>query len=175
MESNERAGEYNFDGKMASYRKFSDAQLMAECRWEAFRGSGPGGQKRNKTSSAIRVTHEPSGLSAIAGESRSQGRNRQVAVRRLRHKIALLVREPVDLAEFPNPKLLRISRGSGDYPAAMGKILDVLDHAGWSVSDAGKILGVSTGKIVAFLREDEMAFAEVNRRRKEKGLRGLNS
>jgi protein subunit release factor B len=49
-----------------------DNQLLADCRWEAFRGPGPGGQKRNKTSSAVRITHLPTGLSAIATESRSQ-------------------------------------------------------------------------------------------------------
>ena len=35
----------------------SDEELMKECRFDAMRGTGPGGQKRNKTSSAARVTH----------------------------------------------------------------------------------------------------------------------
>ena len=160
---------------MAGYRGQSDEQLLADCRVEAFRGPGPGGQKRNKTSSAIRLMHVPSGLSAISTESRSQKRNRQMALVRLRHKIALLVREEVDLAEFPNPRILEAPRRSGDYPAAMGKILDVMDHAGWSVSEAAKILGVSTGRLVGFLKADGPLFAEMNRRRREKGLRGLNS
>lgn len=160
---------------MAGYRGQSDEQLLADCRVKAFRGPGPGGQKRNKTSSAIRLMHVPSGLSAISTESRSQKRNRQMALVRLRHKIALLVREEVDLAEFPNPRILEAPRRSGDYPAAMGKILDVMDHAGWSVSEAAKILGVSTGQLVGFLKADGPLFAEMNRRRREKGLRGLNS
>ena len=79
------------------------------------------------------------------------------------------------MAEFPDPQILGVSRRSDEYPAAMGKILDVLDHAGWSVSDAAKILGVSTGQLVSFLQGDGPLFAEVNRRRREKGLRGLNS
>lgn len=33
----------------------------ADCRWDYYRGSGAGGQHRNKTSSAVRCTHEPSG------------------------------------------------------------------------------------------------------------------
>jgi hypothetical protein len=160
---------------MASYRGLSDEQLLADCRIESFRGPGPGGQKRNKTSSAIRLTHEPSGLSAISTESRSQQRNRQMALGRLRHKMALQVREDVDLAEFPDPQILQVPRRSDEYPAAMGEVLDVVDHAGWSVSDAARILGVSTGQLVGFLRADGPLFAEVNRRRREKGLRGLNS
>ena len=35
--------------------------LLKDCRFEAFRGPGPGGQKRNKTSNSIRLTHLPSG------------------------------------------------------------------------------------------------------------------
>jgi hypothetical protein len=148
---------------------------MAACRVEAFRGPGPGGQKRNKTSSAIRITHEPTGISAISTESRSQERNRQLALARLRHKIALLVREEIHLAEFPKPDILEVSRRSADYPAAMGKMLDVLNHAGWSVSEAAKILGVSTGRLVGFMRADGPLFAEMNCHRREAGLRGLNS
>jgi hypothetical protein len=98
-----------------------------------------------------------------------------MALDRLRHKLALLVREAVNLAEFPEPEILDLSQRAFGYPAAMGKILDVLDHTGWSVSDAARILAVSTGRLVGFLREDGPLFAEVNRRRKERGLRGLNS
>lgn len=160
---------------MANYRGLSDEQLLADCRVEAFRGPGPGGQKRNKTSSAVRLTHKPSGLAAISTESRSQERNRQMALGRLRHKMALMVREEVNLAEFPQPAILDVSRRAFGYPAAMGKILDVLDHIGWSVSDTAKILGVSTGQLVSFLQADGPLFAEMNRRRKDKRLRGLNS
>jgi peptide chain release factor len=54
-----------------------------ELQIEAMRSSGPGGQHVNKTSSAIRITHLPSGLSAIAREERSQHRNRKLALARL--------------------------------------------------------------------------------------------
>ena len=160
---------------MANYRRLSDEVILADCRVEAFRGPGPGGQKRNRTSSAIRITHGPSGLSAISTEFRSQQRNRKEALRRMRHKIALLVREEVNLADFPQPEILDVPGRSGDYPWAMGTVLDVMEHAGWSVSEAAKLLGVSTGRLVGFLRADAPLFAEMNRRRREKGLRGLNS
>ena len=55
---------------------------------EAFRGPGPGGQKRNKTSNSIRLTHLPTGIHVIAGESRSQAENKMRAIRRLRLKLA---------------------------------------------------------------------------------------
>ena len=51
---------------------------------EFYRGSGPGGQHRNTTDSAVRVRHLPSGIVSHASESRSQARNREVALERLR-------------------------------------------------------------------------------------------
>ena len=160
---------------MTSFRGLSDKQLLAECRFEAFRGPGPGGQKRNKTSSAIRLTHRPTGLSAVASESRSQIRNRQAALDRLRHKIALHVREPIKLSSLPDPAIMAVPSRSADYPAAMGTVLDVLEFAKWSVSDAARLLGVSTGRLIGFLRTDPQLWMEANRRRQQAGLRGLNT
>jgi hypothetical protein len=159
----------------ASLRTLSDGRLLADCRLEAFRGSGPGGQKRNKTSSAVRLTHSPSGISVIASESRSQQRNRQVALDRLRHKIALSVREKIDLSGLPDPNVIHISCRSDKYPAAMGKTLDVLTHSRWKVSEAAKMLGVSTGQLVDFLRTDAQLWMEVNRKRQLAGFRSLTA
>lgn len=55
----------------------------ADMRWEYFRGTGAGGQKRNKTSNCVRCTHEPSGVIAEARDSRSQRENREVAFRKV--------------------------------------------------------------------------------------------
>ena len=61
-----------------------DDALLAECRVETFRAGGPGGQHQNKTESAVRLTHIPTGITVTARESRSQHRNRQIALGRLR-------------------------------------------------------------------------------------------
>lgn len=54
-----------------------------DVRVDTFRATGPGGQHRNKTDSAVRMTHLPTGLTATATESRSQHQNRRVARERL--------------------------------------------------------------------------------------------
>lgn len=55
----------------------------ADVQYEAFRAGGPGGQHQNKTESAIRAIHRPTGLSAVVREDRSQHRNRAIALVRL--------------------------------------------------------------------------------------------
>src|SRR5437773_10712790 len=77
----------------SSWTSLTDAQLLAQCQVDTYRASGPGGQKRNKTSSAVRIRHPPSGLMVIAEESRSQHENRARALRRLRQALYLKLRD----------------------------------------------------------------------------------
>lgn len=58
-------------------------RLLLECDVTPFKSSGPGGQKKNKTESSVRVRHRPSGITRIATESRSQSRNRALALERV--------------------------------------------------------------------------------------------
>src|SRR5206468_9139935 len=77
----------------ATWTNLTDPQLLAQCAVDTYRASGPGGQKRNKTSSAVRLRHLPSGLIVIAEESRSQHENRARALRRLRQALFLKLRD----------------------------------------------------------------------------------
>jgi len=69
--------------KVNKERKLLLSVTAKDCRWDYFKASGPGGQKKNKTSSAVRCTHEDSGAVGQASESRSQRDNKKEAFKRM--------------------------------------------------------------------------------------------
>ncbi len=68
--------------------------LLADCEVTPFKSSGPGGQKKNKTESSVRVVHRPSGIVRIATESRSQSANKLRALDRIQETLIARARKP---------------------------------------------------------------------------------
>jgi len=68
------------------------ATLEKEVIVEPYRGPGPGGQRKNRKETAVRLTHPPSGIVVVASERRSQAQNREIAFERLIKKLADLNR-----------------------------------------------------------------------------------
>jgi protein subunit release factor B len=69
-------------------------RLARDCVITPFKSSGPGGQKKNKTESSVRVRHVPTGITRIATESRSQSRNREAALERVAQELRRRARKP---------------------------------------------------------------------------------
>ena len=72
----------------------SDEELLRECEVETFRASGPGGQHVNKTESAVRLRHLPSGVVVTSRAERSQHRNKATCLRKLRERVEKLNHRP---------------------------------------------------------------------------------
>ena len=158
----------------ADKRLQPDDAFLRDCRVETFRGPGPGGQKRNKTSSAVRITHQPTGINAIAGESRSQSQNKTSALRRLRLRMAIELRQPTDPAGAkPAWFRLDVSPKNEHYPAVVGFVLDTLAAVDWALAPARDALGVGSSQLIKFLQADADVWTAVQKARAAKGLHPL--
>jgi hypothetical protein len=163
----------------------SDDALIAQCEVDRYRASGPGGQHRNKTESAVRLRHKLSGVSAIGEDSRSQAENKMHAVRRLRAAIALQVREPVRLDGYvPSPRLAALVAGgtaplgartrlTGEYWTAMAELLDLLVTGELEIGTTAQRLGITTGALSKLLLHDEQVGRAVNDLRRARQMRPL--
>jgi hypothetical protein len=157
-----------------------DATLLAECEVDTLRASGPGGQKRNKTESAVRLRHGPSGLIVVANESRSQAENRARALKRMREALALRLRQPAAegipaavQACIDKRGRLSVGRRDARFLPAAATTLDVLVALGGSVSETAARLGLTTGNLSSFLTGDDDLMTEANRIRAGFGLKPL--
>lgn len=156
--------------------------LVAGCDFQRTRRGGPGGQHRNKTETAIVVTHRESGVSGQASERRSQKDNREVAIFRLRLNLAVAVRCEKDSAnEVTQPSELWRGRVSGgklsvspnhaDFPALLAEGLDWIFAYEFDLSTAAKSkLGLSTSQLIKFLKLCPEAWQLVQQRRHENGM-----
>jgi hypothetical protein len=177
------------DGRGA-WTKLSDQQLLHECEVDTYRASGPGGQKRNKTSSAVRLRHPASGLIVIAEESRSQHENRARALRRLRQALFLKIREELPADALQPAKLagrtdytgvrdadgrLHLGRRDPRFWPAVGLVLDVLQATQGRVAEAAAALGITTANLVDFARTDPKVWEQVNQLRARFGHKPLKS
>lgn len=160
---------------------FSDDQLRAECVVHTHRIGGPGGQHRNKTESAVRLEHRPSGLSVTGQERRSQHQNAANALARLREAIAVQVRAPLpethvwpESVRIQNQRL-KVSEKNAAFYHVLGAALDALAEFRGSPKDAAAYLGVTTSSFTRFLAGHPKAWIEANDIRRQYGLGPLQA
>jgi len=157
-----------FDADHSRHTSFALVEVMPEAeadseveiapedlRVDAFRSSGPGGQHMQKTSSAVRLTHLPTGLVVICQNERSQHQNRETAMKILRARLLELelARKSEEMARLRGE---RIDAGWGNqirsyvlHPYRMVK-----DHrTGYETGNTDAVLdGDLDGFITAYLR-----------------------
>ena len=150
-------------------------ELLAGCVVRTARGSGPGGQHRNKTDSAVAITHTASGVVGQGGERRSQGQNRAVAIERLRLNLAVQVRGDRSRKEQVWQRWVRggrvtIAASHADYPSLLADAIDCLDSHRYELAAAAAELNIASSQILKLLRGYPPALEYCNARRGELGL-----
>ena len=133
-----------------------DVQIPQEdLRIDTFRSSGPGGQHMQKTSSAVRATHLPTGLVATCQSQRSQHQNKETALKILYTRILKmeLMKKEEEKAKLKG-KRIEVEWGSQIRSYVLHPYKMVKDHrTGYEVNNAEAVLdGDLDGFITAYLR-----------------------
>jgi hypothetical protein len=139
-----------------------DTQLLAQCQSQAVLGSGPGGQHRNRTASAVRLVHLASGIDARCEEHRERRRNLVAATFRLRIRLALSVRGRSDRDWLSQLGQVPHSSRSPHYPQVVACCLDALEASRGSLPEAAAALGLSSSRLARILTADKEVHSATN-------------
>ena len=154
-----------FDASGRRHTSFASLDVMPEIedeteveirdedlRVDTYRSSGAGGQHVNKTESAIRITHLPTGIVVQCQNERSQIQNRETAMRMLRSKlIELKERENAELHAELKGEMKKIEWGSQIRSYVFHPYTMVKDHR--TGAETGNIQAVMDGDLDLFITE----------------------
>lgn len=145
----------------------SESQVVIDekdIRRDVFRSSGAGGQHVNKTSSAVRLTHVPTGLVVSVQNERSQHQNEEVAMKILRSKLVALAQEQhLEHVQELKGEHVKAEWGSQIRSYVLQPYTQVKDHrTGFEVGNAAGVLedGDLDGLMEAHLRWEASTTAE---------------
>lgn len=153
--------------------------MLRGCAQARFQGSGPGGQKRNRVYSGVRLTHAESGLTAESVDSRASLRNLHAALARLRMNMALSADYPgCDPAEArtrsPQPPFRPAA--NPDHPDFPRFALRALHELAWhrgQVAPAAAALECTASALTRFYKADKGVWAKARAIREANGLHPL--
>jgi hypothetical protein len=156
-----------------------DEPLLRQCRVEFYKSPGPGGQKRNKTSSAAKIIHLATGIEAHSNDFRSQAENRLRALHRLRFKLAAELRTtiavlgyepPAWLGAYTNGRKLHVSQKNIAFARVGAQVLNLLNATDGNYAKVAALLGVTTSSLAKWLQSEHTIWDAACRMRREAGL-----
>ncbi len=155
--------------------------LLSQCEVRRQRRSGPGGQHRNKVETAIFMVHTPTGIEAGASERRSQEANRNVALHRLRVKLAVQYRCSVSDQQQPSQRWrsrlnggrVSINVAHDEFPALLAEAMDFIAAENYDLAPASIRLGCSASQLVRFVKKEPTAFLAWNEARRAQEMHEL--
>jgi len=170
--------------------------LLKQCLQARFQGSGPGGQKRNRVYSGVRLTHAGSGLSAESVDSRASARNLGEALSRLRLAIALAAVPGDAVAGGKGQGNAEVTQGTGESPGPVDpapaapfraaanpshpdyargalRALSLLRSHGGQLAPAAAALGCTPSALTRYLKEEKAVWARAREIRMANGLHPL--
>lgn len=163
-------------------------EVRKVCEISYYQDSGPGGQKRNRVLSAVRVKYPPLDLQAVDCETRTAARNLESALHKLRLQaaLALPVEEELPATEtwigadgrvkYPTwpPFRLPINERHPDFPGQVLVALHLLVECAGATAEAGRRLGIGSAALIRFLGQNKAVWQKTQVVRRRFGLHPLH-
>lgn len=160
-----------------SLLQLTPAKLLSQCQLQGFQGSGPGGQHRNKTQTGVRLFLASHAIEVKVCEERSALRNRELAVERLRLRLALLVRcipPEKPLIAFPGSGG-RVNCKNPGFAPFVADVLDRLEIVHGQHQEVARQWGLSVSALVRIFFSQKELLETVQNIRTRYGLGPLRS
>jgi hypothetical protein len=148
------------------FLQMDDIQLSSVCKITFTKATGPGGQKRNKTSSAVQIHLPEYNLTASDCTERSQNRNRANALRKIRMALAFAYRKSPQMP-LANPEC---SITSAAYPLYTARLLDILQATSYDHKLAAEQISCSPSHLLKKLYRDPELWQFFQKERNQRQL-----
>ena len=142
-----------------------DEHLMRDCEFTPFKSTGKGGQKKNKSSSAVRLTHRPTGIAVTGTNERCQHTNRKQALKKLRYEIAYNVRTNQETVQVD----INLSTNNKRYFLWVAMIIDEFEKNNYALADSAAHFGISSSRLVKLIGRDPSLWQFINHQRSTHG------
>lgn len=155
------------------YLEQDPEELLKDCKMEFCKGSGRGGQKINKTSVAVSLTHIPTGLTAEDASSRSQFENRIHAAVKIQYLIAEKIRKNFSLPDGMDLKDPPSTHNRKRHLFWVAFMLDAWAQGDFDPKKTAQIVQISVSRLTKIASHDTFLWQCINRARNQAGLHSL--
>ncbi len=151
----------------------SEPEFLRQCRIDHFQASGPGGQKRNRKLSAVRLIHIQSSISVTSSEYRETSRNLAIAINKLKLELAIKLDLDPQIQEADLTARIKfnkdVSEQNPQFPLMILLAVTLFKRYRGSIRELSLSLNTSSPQLIKFLKKSKQVWTSIQEIRRQNG------